>query len=146
MNKNYFKGSQWRKWDLHIHTPASYLDNQFGDDWDEYVTSGFSTIGYNDIPLNAAGMGWISKTEMTKFGLRSSRDITPTVPSGFEFVYVYSNEEGDGYRPMLVVTYGYPTTSIPTMSQWGMIGMGILLAAALVWSVRRRWVPRTGKS
>jgi len=31
------RGSVWRIWDLHIHTPVSYLDNQFGDDWDEYV-------------------------------------------------------------------------------------------------------------
>ena len=30
-------GSQWRKWDLHVHTPESILNNGFGDDWDEYV-------------------------------------------------------------------------------------------------------------
>lgn len=30
------RGSEWRKWDLHIHTPASVLNNQFGD-WDSYV-------------------------------------------------------------------------------------------------------------
>ena len=30
-------GSEWRKWDLHVHTPFSYLDNQFGDDFDNYV-------------------------------------------------------------------------------------------------------------
>lgn len=38
------------------------------------------------------------------------------------------------------------TSAVPTISQWGMIGMGILLAAALVWSVRRRWVVSAGKS
>lgn len=31
------RGSEWRKWDFHIHTPASVLNNQFGDDWDNYV-------------------------------------------------------------------------------------------------------------
>ena len=31
------KGSQWRKWDLHIHTPESILNQEFGSDWDEYV-------------------------------------------------------------------------------------------------------------
>jgi len=36
-------------------------------------------------------------------------------------------------------------SAVPTLSQWGMIGMGILLAAALVWSVRRRWVTSTDK-
>jgi hypothetical protein len=39
-----------------------------------------------------------------------------------------------------------PPSAIPTLSQWGMIGMAIVLAAALVWSVRKRWVIRTDKS
>jgi hypothetical protein len=38
------------------------------------------------------------------------------------------------------------TAAVPTLSQWGMIGMGILFATALVWSVRRRWVNSTSKS
>jgi hypothetical protein len=39
-----FHGSEWRKWDLHIHSPASALNNQFprlssGEpDWEAYVT------------------------------------------------------------------------------------------------------------
>jgi len=112
-----------------------------------FNTAGFFVGAYNDIPLNVAGMGWISKTGMTKLGLRSSRDITATVPSGHEQVGVYPSESagGVGYRPMLVVSYEYNMASVPTMSQWGMIGMAILLATALVWSVRRRWVTGTGK-
>lgn len=35
------KGSEWRKWDLHVHTPASHLNNQFGNDWDKYVQALF---------------------------------------------------------------------------------------------------------
>lgn len=36
------RGSLWRKWDLHVHTPFSYLNNQFcnpedTDTWDNYV-------------------------------------------------------------------------------------------------------------
>ena len=31
------RGSEWRKWDLHVHTPYSYLNNQFGSNFDEYV-------------------------------------------------------------------------------------------------------------
>jgi uncharacterized repeat protein (TIGR01451 family) len=31
-----------------------------------------------------------------------------------------------------------PTHHVPTLSQWGMIGMAILFAALLIWSVRRR--------
>ena len=33
----YSRGSEWRRWDLHIHTPMSILNNQFGDNFDEYV-------------------------------------------------------------------------------------------------------------
>jgi hypothetical protein len=41
-NFKYPKGSEWRKWDLQIHTPFSILNNQFGDPnneetWDNYV-------------------------------------------------------------------------------------------------------------
>ena len=42
MNTNYPRGSEWRKWDLHVHTPFSYLNNQYGNPknsatWDMYV-------------------------------------------------------------------------------------------------------------
>jgi ABC-type lipoprotein export system ATPase subunit len=34
----YSRGSEWRKWDLHVHTPGTALaDNYFG--WDEYVNA-----------------------------------------------------------------------------------------------------------
>jgi energy-coupling factor transporter ATP-binding protein EcfA2 len=29
-------GSEWRRWDLHVHTPDTILNNQFGN-WDEYL-------------------------------------------------------------------------------------------------------------
>ena len=47
MNSKY--GSEWRKWDLHVHTPYSVLNNQFhlhpenASDFDEYVTRLFSS-------------------------------------------------------------------------------------------------------
>jgi len=31
------RGSIWRKWDLQVHTPYSYLCNEFGNDFDKYV-------------------------------------------------------------------------------------------------------------
>lgn len=30
------RGSEWRRWDLHVHTPDTALNDQFGD-WDEYL-------------------------------------------------------------------------------------------------------------
>lgn len=32
------RGSEWRRWDLHVHTPDTALNDQFGS-WDEYVTT-----------------------------------------------------------------------------------------------------------
>jgi ABC-type cobalamin/Fe3+-siderophores transport system ATPase subunit len=29
-------GSEWRQWDIHVHTPETILNNQFGD-WEEYL-------------------------------------------------------------------------------------------------------------
>lgn len=34
----YERGSEWRRWDLHIHTPETALNNQFGD-WEEYLNA-----------------------------------------------------------------------------------------------------------
>jgi energy-coupling factor transporter ATP-binding protein EcfA2 len=50
------RGSEWRKWDLHVHTPASVLNNAFGADWDTYVKTlftilirkGISVVGITD--------------------------------------------------------------------------------------------------
>jgi len=93
-----------------------------------FNTAGFSTSGYNDIPLNAVGMGWISKTGMTQFGLRSSRDITANVPTSFEYVAVYSNEEGDGYRPKLAVSYRSAMVAAGGYHTVGMTSNGTVLA------------------
>lgn len=46
------RGSEWKKWDLHVHTPASGLNNGFGQnetDWDNYVKVLFSTALANDV-------------------------------------------------------------------------------------------------
>ena len=38
MTKTYGRGSEWRRWDLHIHAPGTALNDQFGD-WDEYLNA-----------------------------------------------------------------------------------------------------------
>lgn len=57
MNKNYPKGSEWRKWDLHVHTPAS-IYHRYGPEteetWENFMkdienlSSDFSVLGIND--------------------------------------------------------------------------------------------------
>ena len=63
MKRTWPRGSEWRKWDLHIHAPRTKLNDQFtaadGDIWDEYcqrlhnsdvqafgITDYFSADGY----------------------------------------------------------------------------------------------------
>ncbi len=45
----YANGSDWGRWDLHIHTPYSELNNQFGEDWDLYVKKLFNVAIEKDI-------------------------------------------------------------------------------------------------
>jgi hypothetical protein len=35
------RGSEWRRWDLHVHTPYSALNNGFGNDFDAYAKAVF---------------------------------------------------------------------------------------------------------
>jgi len=48
---NFSRGSEWRKWDLHVHTPCSYLNNQFGEDFDNYVTRLFKNAIEKEIAV-----------------------------------------------------------------------------------------------
>ena len=43
------RGSIWRKWDLHVHTPFSILNNGFGNNWDEYIKQLFTKAIENNI-------------------------------------------------------------------------------------------------
>ena len=108
--------------------------------------AGFSTSGYNNIPLNETGMGWISKTGISKFGLRSSREIAATAPSGAEFVYVCTREEtgGSEYWPKLVVTHttrivggeAYPVNKLAIVAPW--IALCAVIAVGTSIAMRRR--------
>lgn len=49
MGTNYPEGSTWKKWDPHLHTPASILNNNFGEDWDAYVKNLFKILIEKDI-------------------------------------------------------------------------------------------------
>jgi hypothetical protein len=114
-----------------------------------FNTAGFTIFGYNDIPLNETGLGWISKTGITKFGLRSSRDIAataPTAPWEDEYVVVCASEKGEGYQPRLVVTYttpvggeAYPIDKTSILAPWsGLALIAILATGAAVLALRRR--------
>ena len=60
--------------------------------------------------LNSTGRSEISKTGTTKFGLRSSRDISASAPSGNEWVWFSPSEVGQQQAAKLEVTYCVPPT------------------------------------
>lgn len=70
-----------------------------------------ATGAYNDFTLNSSGIAAISKTGVSKFGLRDSYydagTNTPSWPGGGLDTYVkwYTADQGSGYKPKLVITY-----------------------------------------
>lgn len=73
-------------------------------------TSSWADSDYNEIALNSVGMGWIRTHTYTTFGLRSSRDISATAPSGLEYVEWYTSFLGSATSPKLSITYEYGGT------------------------------------
>ena len=84
---------------------GDYLYTHYAGDGGTFNTSGFSISAYNELTLDATGRGWIDKEGVTKFCLRSSRDIAGTTLSGQEHLSTYAYEQGDGYWPQLVIIY-----------------------------------------
>lgn len=125
-------------------TPASNTA-LVAEDWDEIGTtlqatslalsSWVSTDNtYNDLTLNATGLGNISKTGITKFGTRHSFDTSNTEPTGNNDAFCYTSDNtGTSSDPKLVVTY---TTSIAysfdaTVGQFTLTGNDITINKTL---------------
>lgn len=51
INTDYNSGSEWRLWDLHVHTPFSCLSNGFGNDVDNYVKVLFKKAIENNVSV-----------------------------------------------------------------------------------------------
>lgn len=63
---------------------------------------------YNTFTLNATGLSNISKTGITKFGIRLLKDVTNTAPTAGSFIRAYfssADVEGTAQDPKLVVTH-----------------------------------------
>jgi hypothetical protein len=73
-----------------------------------------NAAGYNNFTLNSTGLSNISKTGITKIGLREATydvaNSAPTYVASKQFYFRgYYSEQGAGYQPKLVVTYTTPT-------------------------------------
>jgi hypothetical protein len=81
--------------------------------------TGISSAAYLDFALNATGRGWISKTGVTKLGLREGHDCINSAAVANDYVEVKSAETaGTTSDPKLVVTYALGTTT-STFSMMG---------------------------
>lgn len=71
-------------------------------------TVGWSLAGYNTLNLNASGIAAINKTGITLLGLRSSNDISASVPTNDEYIYPWSADKGVGFEPNITITFTRP--------------------------------------
>jgi hypothetical protein len=76
--------------------------------------SSWSVADYNDFGLNSSGIAAINKTGVSKFGSRdATHDAGNSEPSWTSTAYYmrfYCAEQGNGYKPKLVVTYSVGVT------------------------------------
>jgi len=70
-------------------------------------TSTYLLPGWNVITLNTAGIAALQAAigGTVRFGVRSSRDISATPPTGNEFVYFYGTDAIASRVPRLTITY-----------------------------------------
>lgn len=107
-------------------TPASNT-GLVGADYDQIGTilqasavdiSGIATSAYTNFSLNSTGLSNISKTGVTKFGIRMGEDLNNTSPSDANNLVIMSAAENTGTSqdPKLEVTYTTPSNF--SMGQW----------------------------
>lgn len=87
-----------------------------------FSTASFSTSAYNTLTLTAAGRSAIQRDGITKFGIRSSLDISATPCASQEYVDIYSSESS--YQPKLVITYS--VAALPSPSEEGSFGISYI--------------------
>ena len=90
------------------------------------LAHGSWAAGYNNIALNASGIAAVNKTGITKLGIRSNFDLDGSEPTWVsETTYgirCYASEQGEGYKPKLVVVYDTIVAPTVTTSAASSIG------------------------
>ena len=96
------RGSEWRKWDLHIHTPETAKNNQFGDPqiaWPKYIQtlekSDISVFGITDY---FSITNYLKVKDFKSKGRLENKEILPNVEMRIAPV------TGNG-KPILSSTY-----------------------------------------
>lgn len=112
--------------DIHIVSSSPASNTALVDqDYDQVGSTSFASMAgwtasdstYRDFTLNANGRANVSKTGVSKFGARGSRDLldqAPTVGAN-QSLCRYADFAGTTDDPKLVVTYTLPTTVAKTI-------------------------------
>jgi len=85
-----------------------------------------SLVAYTDATLNAAGIALVhaGRAGTVKFCLRTLGDVSILTPTGNNRQIIYSNEQGAGFQPRLVITYTVPDISVsPTSKDFGVVAI-----------------------
>lgn len=105
----YARGSVWRKWDLHIHTPETTLNNEYEGEsediiWDEYlkkieadpdisvigITDYFGIRGYQEI-INKKENGRIPNVDLVLFNCELRIIPVTRIDTPINFHFIFSN-------------------------------------------------------
>nr|WP_315257979.1 hypothetical protein [uncultured Flavobacterium sp.] len=89
------RGSEWRKWDLHLHSPLSFLKNEYGSNWEGWIEN-----------LKERNIKAIGLTNYFRFNVVDSnneinivreklKDIEIVVFPNLEFRLAQPNKDGD---------------------------------------------------
>lgn len=100
MTTEYPRGSEWRRWDLHVHTPGTYLNNQYiNNDWNLFIeklnTSDVSVVGITDYLLTEN----YQKLCEHKYKIRKNLYILPNL----EFRMTPETKDGKGINLHLLI-------------------------------------------
>lgn len=87
------RGSEWRKWDLHLHSPSTRLESKYGGDWEAYLdalaSAEFAVYGITNYFCFAP-----SELETVRDGL-ARRGARKTVLGNLEFRIDQPNKDGE---------------------------------------------------
>lgn len=109
MAKSYPRGSEWRKWDLHVHTPLTHLANDYGK-WEDFiekvVKSELAVIGVTNYFCFEP-----DEVEKVREAIAKSGGDVSALPN-VEFRIQHPNKQGDYINLHVIFAEGITTAAI----------------------------------